>query len=167
MKTSSEELQSMESENANENEHDHIEAESPREDMVPLFGYELLREVLIPDLLGKETPDILYWAGKHLARKFPLLSDEEIQSFFLEAGWGHLRAVKQGKNSTEYELTSPAIQKRLEMKEQSCFRLEAGFLAQQIQNQQKAITEAHEEVQRRQKKVHILVQWDQKDKIID
>ncbi|EMG27494.1 hypothetical protein LFLEISCH_10664 [Listeria fleischmannii subsp. fleischmannii LU2006-1] len=49
---------------------------------IPSFGLEILRDYLIPELLGEEAPHILYWAGKDLARKFPLESLEEINSFF-------------------------------------------------------------------------------------
>ncbi|EOR25431.1 hypothetical protein A499_05335 [Niallia nealsonii AAU1] len=28
---------------------------------VPAYGYELIREILIPELLGRDTPDLLYW----------------------------------------------------------------------------------------------------------
>ena len=38
----------------------------------PIFGYELMRDFLLPTILGKHEKDILYWAGKDLARKFPL-----------------------------------------------------------------------------------------------
>jgi len=52
---------------------------------VPAFGYELIREELISDLLGKDRPAILYWAGKRLARNYPLFSLDEMKEFFLNA----------------------------------------------------------------------------------
>ena len=55
---------------------------------VPAFGYELIREDFIEEILGEDAPSILYWVGKHIARKYPLFSFDEIQEFFLNAGWG-------------------------------------------------------------------------------
>ncbi|MGE6259282.1 YslB family protein [Heyndrickxia sporothermodurans] len=130
---------------------------------VPAFGYELIREILLPELLGKETPDILYWAGKLLARKFPLISIDEVISFFEEAGWGTLYITKQEKKGMELELTSPFINRQFETKTETCFKLEAGFLAEQIQAQKKVRTEAYEEIVKRHKKIKFLVQWDLKD----
>ncbi|HBL8260157.1 TPA: DUF2507 domain-containing protein, partial [Listeria monocytogenes] len=31
--------------------------------LVPSFGLDLLRDYLIPELLGDEAPHIMYWAG--------------------------------------------------------------------------------------------------------
>ena len=39
---------------------------------VSLFGHELIRNDLLHELLGKDAPEILYWAGKKLARQYPL-----------------------------------------------------------------------------------------------
>ena len=57
---------------------------------VPVFGYELLRETLLPEILGEETPKILYWAGKHIARKYPLDSISDIIRFFPASGLGRV-----------------------------------------------------------------------------
>ncbi|QQZ10669.1 YslB family protein [Heyndrickxia vini] len=130
---------------------------------IPAFGYELIRDILLPEILGKETPDILYWSGKLLARKFPLMSLNEIISFFDEAGWGDLRIIKEEKKGMELELTSPLISRQFELKTESSFKLEAGFLAEQIQSQRKVRTEAYEEIVKRHKKIKIIVQWDLKD----
>jgi predicted hydrocarbon binding protein len=131
------------------------------------FGYEIIREILLPDLLGKETASILYWAGKSLARKYPLETMEEIISFFEKAGWGTLTIVSEGKDELEFELTSPLIITRLSYKEDCTFQLEAGFLAQQIEQQKKRITEAYEQPKKRAKKVVFTVKWDKKDMIVE
>lgn len=131
------------------------------------FGYELIREVLLPELLGKENASILYWAGKSLARKYPLETTEEIISFFAKAGWGTLTIVSEGKDELEFELTSPLIDARLSYKEDCTFQLEAGFLAQQIEQQKKRITEAYEQQKKRTKKVVFIVKWDKKDTIAE
>lgn len=46
------------------------------------FSVLLLRDYLLPELLGKEHHSILYWAGKQLARKIQLSTLEELISFF-------------------------------------------------------------------------------------
>lgn len=133
---------------------------------VPIFGYELLRDILIPDLLGKETPEISYWAGKHLARKFSVDSLEDSESFFLDAGWGNLKLVTETKNEMKLELTGDIVERRFQMLADPCFRLEAGFLAQQVQSQNHAVTEAFEELSKKQNKVIFTVRWDLKDPIV-
>jgi Protein of unknown function (DUF2507). len=44
------------------------------------FPTTLLRDELIPALVGKDG-NILYWAGKKIAREFVLTKDEEIAVF--------------------------------------------------------------------------------------
>ncbi|MGG0720577.1 YslB family protein [Robertmurraya massiliosenegalensis] len=132
---------------------------------VPAFGYELIREILLPSLLGKETSAILYWAGKDLARKFPLQSIDEIIEFFDKSGWGSLTIKDETKNELQMELTSPLISERLQKKDISTFQLEAGFLAHQIETLKDVIAEAYEHPKRRAKKVIFTVKWDSKDSI--
>ena len=76
---------------------------------VPAFGYELIREILLPEILGSDSPEILYWAGKQLARKFPLQDFAEIANFFDKAGWGELKVRNEKKNELELELSSTLI----------------------------------------------------------
>lgn len=127
------------------------------------FGYEIIREYVIPDLLGKDSANILYWAGKNLAKKFPLNNLEEIITFFAHAGWGQLKVLKQGKNEMEFELSGELITYRFEIKETCTFQLEAGFIAQQTEMQKKQITEAYEQQKKRHQKVSFIVKWDQLD----
>ena len=56
--------------------------------MIPAFGYEIIRDHLLHSILGKHEDDVLYWAGKEVARKFPLFSMSEAAAFCQEAGWG-------------------------------------------------------------------------------
>ena len=46
------------------------------------FAYELLREELLPDLIGNDLDGILYWSGRNLARKYPLEKFKEFFFFF-------------------------------------------------------------------------------------
>jgi len=130
---------------------------------ISAFGYELIREVLLSDLLGRETSSILYWAGKSLARKYPLETIESVVSFFEKAGWGTLTVTSERKDELEFQLTSPLIAARFSSKKECTFQLEAGFLAQQIEQQRKCTTEAYEQQKKLSKKVIFTVKWDKKD----
>nr|WP_252894766.1 DUF2507 domain-containing protein [Liquorilactobacillus satsumensis] len=48
-------------------------------DTTPAFGYEVLRDVLLPELT-ESNPTILYWAGKRLAREIFLAEAEDLPS---------------------------------------------------------------------------------------
>jgi predicted hydrocarbon binding protein len=132
---------------------------------VPAFGYELIRKVLIPELLGSDTPEILYWAGKKLARKFPLQSFTEIIDFFKRAGWGDLSIKSETKSEFELELSSNLITKRMKNQEPRYFQIEAGFLAEQIEIQKQVIAETFEHPRKKNGKVSFTVKWDKKDSI--
>jgi predicted hydrocarbon binding protein len=94
------------------------------------FGYELIRNDVLKDLLGKEHDSILYWIGKSLARKYPLKTIEDLVYFFEEANWGTLARVKEKKQVQTFELSGPWIDKN----DTRCYQLEAGFLAQQLES---------------------------------
>ena len=130
---------------------------------IHIFSKEILRDVLLPDLLGREHAHILYWSGKQLARKFPLNNMEETIEFFKKAGWGELEEGKTGKKEALYILKGPIIERRLDLNPESEFQLEAGFLAQQFQFQNKRITEAIFEIKAKTAQVHLIVRWDSKD----
>lgn len=117
------------------------EKEKEKEELISSFAYTLLRNELIPELLGKEEQPILYWAGKHLARKYPLSNTDEICDFFSSAAWGNLSVVYLKKNKILFEL-NPGFNRT------SHFQLEAGFLAEQIQNINSCLTEAYEQVKK-------------------
>ncbi|MFB7637743.1 YslB family protein [Peribacillus butanolivorans] len=135
------------------------------ESQVPAFGYELIREVLLNDILGKDSNQILYWAGKQLARKFPLNGEQEVVAFFQNAGWGHLEIIKFSKTEMELSLTGEIISRRLDLHPNCHFQLEAGFLAEQFTLQKKFLSESTEEIKRRAKKVTFTIQWDPRDPI--
>ncbi|SFB16790.1 MULTISPECIES: YslB family protein [unclassified Bacillus (in: firmicutes)] len=127
------------------------------------FGYELLRDTLLPELLGKNTPEILYWAGKRLARKYPLQTMDEIIDFYEKASWGTLILKKETKSEMEFELVSPLLSSRNSTKAEHFFQLEAGFLAQQIEYHKETITEAYEHPAKKGYKAVFTVKWDKKD----
>ncbi|AWE08254.1 DUF2507 domain-containing protein [Lysinibacillus sp. 2017] len=130
---------------------------------IPSFGYEIIRDHLLHSILGKHEEDVLYWAGKELARKFPLFSMDEVASFFVEAGWGQLVLEKEAKDETHYILTTEE-ENSLNI-EQRCFRLEAGFLAEQKQKQLGFLTECYEEKNEKKNLVKFTLKWDLKEQI--
>lgn len=132
---------------------------------VSAFAYELIKEVLIPDLLGSEYPSMMYWAGKNIARKFPLDSWNDIPAFFQEAGWGNLALVEAKKNRIEFTLDGPLVSNRLKHQKEPNFQMEAGFIAEQIQMLNNNIAESYEQIKKRTDKVELTVKWDLKDRV--
>ncbi|MBV7506034.1 YslB family protein [Bacillus sp. sid0103] len=135
-----------------------INIDEPR--TISIFGYELIREILLPEILGKDTPEILYWAGKRLARKYPLTDMEQIIDFFAKASWGQLELTKENKTEIQFELMSPIMVSRVKSKAEHFFQLEAGFLAQQIEYQKEASAETFEHPVKKSNKVLFTVKWE-------
>lgn len=128
----------------------------------PVFGYELIRDHVLSSILGKHSDDILYWAGKELARKFPCGDIQLIISFFKDAGWGNLSLEKESKDSYIFHLTGDSD--ILNIINRS-FRLEAGFIGEQIQTINGFLTECYEEKKEKQQLITLQVKWDLKEKI--
>ena len=129
---------------------------------VPAFGYELIRDHVLSTILGKHEDDILYWSGKELARKFQMFSMEETTSFFEEAGWGTLTLERLSKDEAFYTLTGEPDALQIDKR---CFRLEAGFLAQQQQKLGGFLTECYEEKALKKNQILFHVKWDLKEAI--
>ncbi|CAM3751497.1 YslB family protein [Mesobacillus zeae] len=140
--------------------------ESASQPAASAFGYELIRDVLLPDLLGKNEPDILYWAGKKLARKYPLGSMEEIFDFFRYADWGLLSIKEEKRKEMVLELQGELISYRLKENSNLSFQLEAGFLAQQFAMQKQATAETFEHSGRRSGRIKFTVKWDSSDPLM-
>lgn len=135
--------------------------ESTNKNAPTQFGYDILRDTVLPLLLGKHEDDILYWAGKEVARKFPIFSLEELPTFFQEAGWGLLTLEKESKDEAIYHLTHSALS---ELNGGSC-QLEAGFIAEQYQKLNRCLTECFGEKIQKQAYIRFTVRWDIKTKI--
>ncbi|WP_301287849.1 MULTISPECIES: YslB family protein [Bacillus] len=129
------------------------------------FAYELLREELLPDLIGKELDAILYWAGRNLARKYPLETIDEVIQFFVKAGWGDLTIIEHKRREMEFKLTGALIKERQQQNRHSSYQLEAGFIAEQIQKQRGVVAESYEEQKKRSDSIMFLVKWDVKDPV--
>ncbi|QBP94163.1 DUF2507 domain-containing protein [Bacillus mycoides] len=129
------------------------------------FAYELLREELLPDLIGNDLDGILYWAGRNLARKYPLETIEEVIQFFEKAGWGTLSIIEHKRREMQFQLKGTLITERQKKKRHSSYQLEAGFIAEQIQRQRNVVAESYEEQKKRSDSITFLVKWDIKDLI--
>ncbi|OLO27815.1 hypothetical protein BTR23_19220 [Alkalihalophilus pseudofirmus] len=127
--------------------------------VVPLLGHHIIRNILMDDLLGKDHESILYWAGKSIARKYQQESLEDIIDFFTKVGWGNLTVLKEKKDEINFQLVSPYHNEKLAV----TYQLEAGFLAEQYEYKKKLITEAI--VQEKKDKALITLKWDVKDPI--
>lgn len=106
----------------------------------PLFGQLMLRDLLLPDLLGKETESITYWAGRSLARRLPV-AEEDLSALFARIGFGTLTVAATKHHQRIYTLSGTTVATRMANFEQPDFRLEAGFLAQSLQQELGCVVE--------------------------
>lgn len=123
----------------------------------------LLRDQLLENLLGEEIDDILYWAGKELARQKHAHSVNDLPAMFDLFSFGTLTLENQRKHKLEYRLTGEVVEERLNHHSSASFALETGYLAQQLQVIDQIYTEAIYEVKVRKKEVWITVQSDPKE----
>ncbi len=127
---------------------------------VSYFGIEILRDNLLTKILGEEGEGILYWAGKQLAREYPLATIEEIIEFFKKASWGNLIFYKQSKKRMIVYLDGDIVKTRMKKYETANFSLESGFIAQQIEQQKGQIAESMIEIMPKKTTVIFRVLWD-------
>lgn len=127
------------------------------------LGYEIIRDHVLPNILGKHEDEILYWSGKEVARKFPIFSTDELPDFFQEAGWGRL-FLHEGKTAKD-EALFILEQNDATLLETRSYQLEAGFIAEQFQKLNGFLTECYGEKQPKEKQVRFLVKWDLKTNV--
>lgn len=112
----------------------------------PGAGYDILRYIALPELLGDEKDTLLYFMGKKLARKFSISTIEELTTFFATMGWGSLELVKEKRKGFVFYLLSDAIVQRIQTELQTEFNLEAGFLSETLEIMQEKVCECRYEV---------------------
>lgn len=117
---------------------------------------------MLSSVLGAHEGEILYWAGKDIARQFPIFSIEEIPAFFTEAGWGNLTLLESSKKEAFYELANDIDAIKIKQRK---FQLEAGFIAEQYQKLTGILTECHAEPKPKHKTVRFHVKWDKKETV--
>lgn len=127
-----------------------------------LFGYELLRDHVIPSLLGPHEKEILYWSGKEIARKFPVFQTDEIPVFFSSAGWGELTLERLSKDEAFYMLTIGINDEKFSNRN---YDLESGFIAEQYQKINGYLTECFIKPKRKGTQIEFQVKWDLKSSI--
>lgn len=101
----------------------------------PYLPQLIIRDALMPELLGDDQGAIGYWAGKALARKFPLGNPKDAAIFFHQAGFGTLTLLNQTAQMSRWQLSGEPVKLRKQLKADSDFTLEAGFLAEMMAQQ--------------------------------
>jgi len=97
------------------------------------FAVSVLRDFILPDLLDKDTVELLYWAGKNLSRQL-ILDMESLPELFKKAGFGELRITKQTTASYTYTLTGPEVVQRFDTNNDDPeFSLETGIIAETVE----------------------------------
>ncbi|MFD1850117.1 YslB family protein [Oceanobacillus bengalensis] len=112
-------------------------------------GYDVLRYIGLPDLLGREAETLLYFMGKNLARKFEINTLDDLYYIYEHLGWGKLELVKEKRNKLTFHLMSDSVVLRLKAPFETDFRLEAGFLAEAIEGIKETECECMEEINQR------------------
>lgn len=112
------------------------------------LGIELLRDALLKDVLSEDIHDILYWAGKNLAIKFPIHT-ADLPTFFQQSQFGILDLKSGSESKSIFNLTGPEVQTRLNIDKDADFMLETGFIAQTIQQNSGFETEAEYKIKRK------------------
>lgn len=73
--------------------------------------------------------------------------------------------MKEKKDEMRLLLEGEMVAARFRTQEEPTFKLEAGFIAEQMQSQKKLYTESYDEIDKRKKQVTIIVKWDRKETI--
>lgn len=123
----------------------------------------LLRDRLISNLLGEDIDEILYWAGKDLAREQTVETESEIIDHFDRYLFGSLILIEEKKNRRVYKLTGEVVRDRLVNSPNPSFSLETGYLSQQLQSVLGIFSEGIFEIRNKQKEVLITIQMDPKE----
>lgn len=99
------------------------------------FAVSVLRDFVLPDLLDKDTPELLYWAGKDLSRRLAIQDMNDLPRVFKNAGFGELAITNQSKSSYKYKLSGPEVIQRFNLNNDNPeFSLESGFISETVQN---------------------------------
>ena len=124
------------------------------------FAVSVLRDFILPDLLDKDTVELLYWAGKNLSRQL-ILDMESLPELFVKAGFGKLEIVKQTPTSYTYKLTGPEVEQRFDTNNDDPeFSLETGIIAETVEKTISAYSLGTYTVNSKAKSVSIKIQID-------
>lgn len=136
-----------------------IQEEQVSQENIPTAALILLRDNLLPNLFGEDADTILYWAGKEIARQYPIENKEDFQHFFHQYGLGDLHFIRSKKKKNELKLTGKIVSDRLQNPKAS-FSFEAGILAQQLELLQEVPTESSYTIQQKKGTVLFTIKSD-------
>ncbi len=97
------------------------------------LGQFLLRDDLLQSILGSDSHEILYWAGKYTARKYRLANYDQLELFFKQFNLGNLTIRKEATDQISWELSGNVVEKRLSLFSNPDFYLETGLIAENCQ----------------------------------
>lgn len=124
-----------------------------------------LRDRLLPNLFKEDVGDILYWAGKELARDYTLTSIEELCELMDQLSFGTLTLKEEKKKSYTFQLSGEIVYERLKANSEADFSLETAFVAQTIQMLFNQYTEGFYTLKLKNNSVCITLETDPKESI--
>lgn len=130
------------------------------------FGLALLRDVILPDILGADVANIAYWEGKQLARRFQLGNINDLRLFFAQAAFGDLTLEKQSAKEWRFTLAGEPVLSRIANDASVPFMIESGFLAQTVEQMIGVVAEA-EVTSTKRDGVALSVHLDPSDAVLD
>ncbi|TVP91460.1 DUF2507 domain-containing protein [Alkalibacterium sp.] len=123
----------------------------------------LLRDRLLPNLFRDDEADILYWAGKELARDYELSTMEELSALMAKLSFGKLTLEEEKKTSYIFHLQGEVVHERLKANSKANFSLESGFIAQAVQKLSNHYTEGSYTVNHKARLIRIQLETDPKE----
>ncbi|GIC70129.1 YslB family protein [Fructobacillus tropaeoli] len=143
----------------------HSQSNNGTNQTVSAFAPLLLRDALLANILTDDYANITYWAGKELARQFPVETSAHLPAFFEKAAFGDLTIKYQSGDQQQWLLSGAMVEDRLATNHQADFSLETGFLAQQLELQEEVVAEGTFQVSARQQTVTVTILTDMSHKI--
>ncbi|MCF6515819.1 DUF2507 domain-containing protein [Lactobacillus sp. S2-2] len=126
------------------------------------WGTELLRDDLFNLIFEDDTKSIMYWAGKELAQKYPIITIEDLPIFFEKSNWGTLEKKSESKNEIIFTLSGKYNELRISENDNPDFSLETGFLAESIQQIIEADTEAEFKIKKNMIEIRLVFDINEK-----
>ena len=123
------------------------------------FVNQLYRDFLLPTILGEDNEAILYWGGKRIARKYDLLSFEDVVSFFATTEFGNLEKTRSHHSEEIFKLRGQNVTDRINSGSRE-FSLEAGIIAEAVEKETGRTTECEIKVDERKKEVKLIAKFD-------
>lgn len=126
------------------------------------WGTEILRDDLLNLIFEDDIQSIMYWAGKELAQKYPIVAIEDLPIFFEKSNWGILEQKTESNNEITFSLSGKYIELRMSENEDPDFSLETGFVAESIQQIIEADTEAEFKFKKNEIEIRAVFDADEK-----